>query len=133
MDRRPISSADRSLSMCLFTFVFKMSQRLQCSLRFHLVFVVAFSARFVCIYFIDSPIRIADFDTFECSLTSNCHCSNRYQQHWEIMNESKSKTKGNSNRLFDPHVEYITRNFFAGLATFWFGESHIVCRREMRN
>lgn len=38
------------------------------------------------------------------------------------MSENKSKAKGNLNKLLDPHVEYVTRNFFAGLASFWFGE-----------
>lgn len=38
------------------------------------------------------------------------------------MTETKLKTKANSNKLLDPHVEYVTRNIFTGLATFWFGE-----------
>lgn len=39
------------------------------------------------------------------------------------MSENKIKTKTDSNKLLDPKVEYITRNFFAGLASFWFGEA----------
>lgn len=44
------------------------------------------------------------------------------------MSDNKLKSKLNSNKLLDPHVEYITRNFFAGLATFWFGEKRAILR-----
>lgn len=42
------------------------------------------------------------------------------------MSDNKLKAKVNSNKLLDPHVEYITRNFFAGLATFWFGKWRVI-------
>lgn len=43
------------------------------------------------------------------------------------MSDFKSKTKTASSELFDPQVEYYTRNFFAGLATFWFGTFDCCC------
>lgn len=42
------------------------------------------------------------------------------------MSENKLKTKLNSNKLLDSNVEHFARNFFAGLATFWFGECRYV-------